>query len=90
MSTYLDGGGQAQPDRRQNHRLRSIFDAIYAEIEPFFDPANRWGGHSLEHFAFRVLRESHPDLSQEEAHQIVVAATRVYSQRSLTAGVSPA
>lgn len=71
-----------QPDRRQNVQLRHIFDSAYVMIEPFFDPNAGWGGHSLEHLAFRVLRENFPQLSSEDVHAIVVAAHRVYSERN--------
>lgn len=73
--------GAPQPDRRQNPQLRQIFDSAYAMIEPFFDPGAGWGGHSLEHLAFRVLRENFPQLSSEEVHVIVVAAHRVFIER---------
>lgn len=76
--TFIDPQGQEVPERRVDSRLRSIFDSVYVQIEPFFDPANNWGGHSLEHLAFRVVRENHPELSREEVHQIIVAATRVF------------
>lgn len=69
-------------DRRQNLRLRAMFDTAYTMIEPFFDPEQGWGGHSLEHLAFRVLRENFPDLSGEEVHTIIVAAHRVYIDRN--------
>ena len=71
-----------QPDRRQNRQLREIFDSAYVMIEPFFDPNAGWGGHSLEHLAFRVLRENFPQLSSEDVHAIVVAAHRVYIERN--------
>ena len=71
-----------QPDRRQNLQLRQIFDQAYVMIEPFFDPDAGWGGRSLEHLAFRVLRENFPQLSSEDVHAIVVAAHRVYGERN--------
>ncbi|MCX8144989.1 MAG: hypothetical protein N3C59_01480 [Azovibrio sp.] len=71
-----------QPDRRQNKQLREIFEHAYAMVEPFFDPNAGWGGHSLEHLAFRVLRENFPQLSSEDVHAIVVAAHRVYIERN--------
>lgn len=70
-------------ERRQNTKLREVFDAVYASIVPFFDPANNWGGHSLEHLAYRVVRENYPNLSRDEVHQLIVAATRAYQNRSL-------
>ncbi|MDA0189890.1 MAG: hypothetical protein OSW77_06075 [Proteobacteria bacterium] len=69
-------------ERRRNLRLRATFDAAFAMIEPFFDPARGWGGHSLEHLAFRVVRENFPDLEGEEVHALVVAAHRVYIERN--------
>ncbi len=41
-----------------------------------------WLPHSLEHLAFRVLRENFPELSSEEVHTVVVAAHRVYIERN--------
>lgn len=69
-------------NRRQNTKLRALFDTAYVMIEPFFDPEQGWGGHSLEHLAFRVLRENFSELSSEEVHTIVVAAHRVYIERN--------
>lgn len=68
-------------ERRQNFALRDTFDAAYPLIEPFLDPDAGWGGHSLEHLAFRVLRENFPALSAGEVHVLVVAAHRVYIDR---------
>ena len=55
--TFIDQAGNVRPDRRQNPQFRELFDAAYVMVEPFFDPNAGWGGHSLEHLAFRVLRE---------------------------------
>lgn len=82
---YTDGDGQARPDRRQNLGLRRIFDDAYVLIEPFFDPATGWGGHALEHLAFRVLREHYPQLAGHEVRTLIVAAMRVYSARNTEA-----
>lgn len=72
----------ASRERRQNLALRNVFDTAYAMIEPFFDPDQGWAGHSLEHLAFRVLRENFPGFSSEEVHAIVVSAQRVYIERN--------
>jgi hypothetical protein len=50
-------------------------------IEPFFDPQQGWAGQSLEHLAYRLLRENFPALSGDEVHALVVAAHRVYIER---------
>lgn len=81
MSLTGNAGHPAE-DRRTNARLRSLFDTAYVMIEPFFNPDQGWAGHSLEHLAFRVLRENFPDLSGEEVHTIVVAAHRVYIEHN--------
>jgi hypothetical protein len=70
--------GQPHPERRMNPQLRDLFDNAYAMIEPFFDPAAGWGGSSLGHLAFRVLRENFPQFSAEEVQAIIVAAHRIY------------
>jgi hypothetical protein len=84
MSEQVEGSGDkaAATERRRNQRLRSVFDTAFVMIEPFFDPAQGWGGHSLEHLAFRVVRENFPELTSEEVHALVVAAHRVYIQRN--------
>lgn len=77
-----DSTSHAGPERRQNGELRKLFDSAYVMIEPFFDVNSGWGGHSLEHLAFRVLRENFPTLSSGEVHTIIVAAHRVYIDRN--------
>ena len=74
--------GQAPDERRRNARVRSLFDTAYTTIEPSFDPEQGWGGHSLEHLAFRVLRENFGELSSEEVHTIIVVAHRVYIEKN--------
>jgi hypothetical protein len=66
-------------ERRVNQRLRERFVEIYDILEPFFDPANSWAGHTHEHLAFRALHERFPDLSGEEVMVIVIAAKRVFA-----------
>jgi hypothetical protein len=69
-------------ERRQNTRLRSIFEEAYDRVAPFLDPRQAWGGVPLERLAFRMLRDSYPELSPEEARVLVVASVRVYSTRN--------
>jgi len=70
-------------ERRQKLQLREVFDGAYALVEPFFDPANTWGGQTLEHLAFRVMRDHYPQVSSEEIHIFIVAARRVYDERRI-------
>ncbi|WP_291994604.1 hypothetical protein [Candidatus Accumulibacter sp. ACC003] len=77
MSEALARTAGQQPERRQQLELRAAF----AMIEPFFDPQQGWAGQSLEHLAYRLVRDNFPDLSSDDVHALVVAAHRVYIQR---------
>jgi len=69
------------PERRKNLSLRELVDQAYVIIEPFFDPANAWNGQSLEHLAYRLVRENLPDLPSQDVQVIVSAATRIYRSK---------
>ncbi len=69
-------------ERRQNLALRSLFEEAYARIEACFDPKQTWGGLPLEHLAFRMLRETYPQLPPNEVHLLVRASLRVYRTRN--------
>jgi hypothetical protein len=70
--------GSATEERRKFPSVRAIFDEASELIAPFFAPENRWGNATLDHLAYRVIRERYPQLSVEEVHVLVVAAARVY------------
>ncbi|HMU99529.1 MAG TPA: hypothetical protein PKD04_00520 [Rhodocyclaceae bacterium] len=79
MAPVQDTSGVAGgTERRRRPELRELFDSAYRLIEPFFDPQSGWAGRSLEHLAFRVLRENFPALSAEDVHVVIAAAHRVY------------
>lgn len=65
-------------DRRANPQLRQIFVEAYDVLQPFFDPANSWGGHTHEHLAHVALHERFPSLSSREVFILVEAARRVF------------
>ena len=65
-------------DRRTNPQLRTIFIEVYEVLQPFFDPANNWGGQTHEHLAYRALHELFPDLSAQDTFTLVTAARRVF------------
>ena len=71
------------PERRQQLQLREVFDSAYPLVEPFFDPANSWGGQTLEHLAFRVMREHYPQVSGDQIYVFISAAKRVYNERKV-------
>lgn len=66
-------------ERRTNEQLRSIFVEAYEVLQPFFDPANSWGGQTHEHLAYRALHEQFPDLSTQDVFTLVEAARRVFA-----------
>lgn len=67
-------------DRRQFHRVREIFEEACARLAPFFAKENQWGNSTLDHLAYRVVRDHYPQLSFEEVHVLVVAARRVHTR----------
>lgn len=73
-------------DRRTNQRLRVIFAEAYEVLQPFFDPANTWGGKTHEHLAYRALHERFPDLSGDDVFILVTAAKRVFGSSGNPAG----
>ena len=72
------------PERRKTLSLRELVDKSYVIIDPFFDPANAWNGQSLEHLAYRVVREQLPDIAPQDAQVIVSASTRIYRSKIKT------
>jgi len=72
----------AGTDRRRHHHLREIFEEAVALVAPFFEHDNDWGHGTLDHLAYRTLRDRFPQLSFDEAHVLVVAARRVYAAKA--------
>ena len=67
-----------QGERRVCYRLRSVFETVFAMLSPFFDAGKEWVGTSLQHLAFRIVRENFPELTNEEVIELVAAAHRAY------------
>jgi hypothetical protein len=67
-------------ERRARHDLRLIFPAACASLQPFFDPANQWAGHSHEHLALRTLKEQFPQLDAQDCFLVVTTAKRLFAQ----------
>jgi len=78
VASYLGADGTDQPDRRRDPGLRAKIDRALAIVKPFFEAESQWGGHSLDHMAYRRLREEMPELNQAEVHVLVVVASRIY------------
>ncbi|PTD96099.1 hypothetical protein [Pseudothauera lacus] len=80
QSASAQSWDSSQQDRRKYHYVREIFDEAYELITPFFAKENRWGNATLDHLAYRVVRENYPTLSFEEVHVLVQASKRVYTE----------
>jgi hypothetical protein len=78
--TTTNEAAAAPTERRKYHRVREIFEEAYELITPFFAKENRWGNATLDHLAYRVVREQYPELSFEEVHILVVASKRAYTE----------
>jgi hypothetical protein len=78
--THMDASALA--DRRRHHRVREVFEEAVALIAPFFEHDDDWGHGTLDHLAYRSLRNAFPQLSVTEVHVLVVAARRVYASKA--------
>ena len=65
-------------DRRVQHNLRRIFDNACRITAPFFDPEQSWGGSSLSMYARQTLRETYPELTQQEIAILLSGVTRFH------------
>lgn len=78
----------ATSERRRYDHVREIFAEASALIAPFFAKENRWGNSTLDHLAYRVIRDRYPELSFEEVHVLVVASRRIYATRAFSMDIS--
>lgn len=76
MQHYIDAEGKAQPERRENLRLRSIYDEARGRLDHFFHDKSDWAGSSIDYLALRIIHEAYPDLSPEEVRTLVAAIER--------------
>lgn len=65
-------------DRRANPHIRAIFESACKLTEPFFDPAQGWGGQSLTMYARQSLREAYPELTQQDTALLFAAVQRFH------------
>jgi hypothetical protein len=73
---YIDSEGRRQPERRNEHHVREIFDRAYEFLLPFLDPKNSWGGQPTSRLAYHAARDRFPELSAEAARILVEACSR--------------
>lgn len=65
-------------DRRVQHNLRLIFENACRITAPFFDPAQSWGGSSLTMYARQTLRDTYPELTQQEIAILLSGVARFH------------
>ena len=61
-----EAGTGGAGERRAQGNLRVIFESACRVTAPFFDPEQGWGNASLTMYARQTLRDTYPDLSQQE------------------------
>ncbi len=71
------------PERRNSEHLRDIFEHACEISAPFFDPEQGWGGMSLTMYARQTLRETYPELIQQEVAMLFSAVQRYYKEKYL-------
>ena len=84
LSPALATPAASSPERRRYDHVREIFAEASALIAPFFAKENRWGNSTLDHLAYRVIRDRYPELTFEEVHVLIVASRRVYGAHAST------
>ncbi|MEW5888919.1 MAG: hypothetical protein AB1768_07660 [Pseudomonadota bacterium] len=78
QAIWVDALGRVRPERRTDHRLRAVVAAAAELVQPFLEES--WCGRSLEHLAYRAVREVYPELQPGEAHLVVVASMRIHAR----------
>ena len=75
--TYTDAQGQAQPDRRVDHRLRAAFVRAWAVLEPMLHAADGTPSSSTGYALAVALRDELPELTPAERNLLISAAMRI-------------
>lgn len=57
--------------------LKNRWHHAHAMIAPFFAPESQWANVTLDHLAYRVVREHYPEFGLMEVHVLVVATKYV-------------
>ncbi|MDD5388301.1 MAG: hypothetical protein PHD37_03085 [Gallionellaceae bacterium] len=82
MDRLVDEHGNELPERRKHHNLRTLFDDVVRRVEPFFKEGGGLNGSRTDFWMVRTISDAYPELSNEEAHVLVNAATRYYLERN--------
>lgn len=77
-SERSDPESGAAGERRAYINLRVIFGEACRKTAPFFDARHGWGEASLVIYARQTLRDTYPDLSQQEVAILLSAVQRFH------------
>ncbi|MCB1915152.1 MAG: hypothetical protein KDG52_05485 [Rhodocyclaceae bacterium] len=81
MSDVATDASAHRPERRKDPARRARIEQALIIVRPFFEAESRWGGHSLDHMAYRRLRAEMPELTEVDVHLLVVVASRIFAPR---------
>ena len=73
-----EAGMHASSERRTKQGLRLIFEEACRITSVFYDPRQGWGGASLTMYARQTLRDTYPDLTQQEIAILFSAVGRFH------------
>jgi hypothetical protein len=81
MNTATGSAGSVPhgEERRASPHLRVVFEHACQVTAPFFDPEKGWGGMSLSMYARQTLRETYPDLTQQDVAILFSAVQRFHN-----------
>jgi len=74
-------------ERRKRPDLRALFEKTVPLLEPFFSNREKLNGNPTEFWAAKLVRDLHPELSEQDAHLLVAAAARYFRERTGAGGV---
>ncbi|MGB7595952.1 MAG: hypothetical protein WBM09_00120 [Gallionella sp.] len=80
LDSRADAEMGGDKERRTRHNLRQIFGNACRITAPFFDPAQSWAGSPLTMYARQTLRETYPELTQQEMAILLSVVTRFYKE----------
>ena len=72
-SVFPDRQGASSPDRRQNGRLRAIYEEATEQLHHLFKAHDDWVGSSIDYTALRMVHERYHDLTPREVRVLVTA-----------------
>jgi len=70
---YSDMAGVLAGDRRENGRMRAIYQDAEAGLHRLFQARDDWVGSSIDYVALRMVHERYRELTAKEVRALVTA-----------------